>query len=644
MAMIKVSTSVFSKIKTVVRALRKSSQGDEIRLAAGKYKESITIQQSVTIKAKLDDHVILEGVMTIPKSSQVTFENLTIYPTVQLYVEGDITLKNCIFDGMMSNVFISLNNGQASIENCHFIGAKDVAVTLSNNSNAIFENCTFKNNGKSHLLLENSTTELINCELLKCRHAIWVRSESTVKTKNSKIHHHSGTQIIVQGYSTYMDVESAIENGDGNGIYATEHSNIQLTRSIIQHHSLPQLWLQKSKIQLSDCQVQNGKESGLMLRELSEGSITNTVFTHHKIANIQLTLESLLNLTDSEITNCQGVGIQVKEKSIMNIMNTTITENVLPQLFITDKSICSIRDTTIQSGKQVGVYVEKQASCSIVSSTITEHSNTAVTIIDAELFILDTVITRNLGNGILTVNKAVATIENCLFKENDMPHIAGKEKSSVTISQCEFKGGKSIFMVEKCHLDVKESRFLNGTGVQIEVANQTKAFLFKTTISGGYSNAIKALRDATIHINESQIVAQRMPQIIVNDSSLILKNSELLHGEKNGLIIENHSEAFIQDSFISNHHYPQLWIDLESTVELNSTQLTEGHESDIYVQNNSTLYASNCIVHNDKFNFNIQAVNNSKINLVQTAVQNSMGEMFYSENNSEINQSFDEVN
>ena len=106
---------------------------------------------------------------------------------------------------------------------------------------------------------------------------------------------------------------------------------------------------------------------------------------------------------------------------------------------------------------------------------------------------------------------------------------------------------------------------------------------------------------------------------------------------------ENNSEAFIQDTFISKHSFPQIWIDLESNVELKSTQLTEGSESDIYVQNRSTLHATNCIIRNDKFQFNVQAVNYSKITLEETIVDNYAGEKFYSENNSTITNLLDEV-
>ncbi|AWE07558.1 right-handed parallel beta-helix repeat-containing protein [Lysinibacillus sp. 2017] len=644
MAIIKVSTSVFSKFKTVERALQKALHDDEILLAAGKYVETITIKKQVTITAKVMDHVFLEGVIFIPKASHVTFKNLTIHPTTQLFVEGTITLTNCTFIGAASNVLLSLNNGRAFVEKCHFSGASDVGVVLINHSYAEFENCYFENNEKSHLLLDQSTAILKNCELLKSQHAIWLKSDSKINTENVKIHHHSGTQIIVQDQSTFIDYGSSIEHGEGNGLFASEKSMIELNSTVIQHHQLPQLWIQKSQLNLSNCQIQHGKESGLMLREFSEGTITNTLFAYHKIANVQLTLESLLNMTDSQIHSCQGVGVQVKEKSIINFINTTFADNVLPQLFVTEKSICTVKEATIKNGKQVGVFVEKDASCSIVDSHIINHENTAITVIGAELFILDSDISQNKGNGILVVNESTATIENCTFNENNMPHIAGKEKASVSISQSKFTGGKSVFMVENCSLNIKESEFLDGTGVQIEIVGQTRATIHKSKVSGGKSNAIKVMKDAMLQISESQISTHKLPQIVVNDSSIIFKNNELLQGDKNGFIIENHSEVLIQDSFISNHRYPQIWIDLHSTVDLKSTQLTEGQESDIYVQNNSTVHASNCIIQNDKFQFNIQAVNHSKINLVQSTVGNSIGDTFYSENNSEITHNLDEVN
>lgn len=234
-------------------------------------------------------------------------------------------------------------------------------------------------------------------------------------------------------------------------------------------------------------------------------------------------------------------------------------------------------------------------------------------------------------------------IENSHFNHNTMPHIAGKDHAYIALAQCNLTGGKGIFMVDHCQLEVQDTIIKDGVGVQVEVVGHTKATINKSYIRNGQSNGIKVMKDATLHMYDSHVSAHHMPQVIVNDSSIIFKNCELLHGKRNGFIIENHAEAFIQDSFISNHAYPQLWINLDSVVELSATQITEGHESDIYVQNKSTVHATNCIIQNDKFNFNIQAVNHSNIHLNQTKVDNSFGEKFYSENHSQISHTMDDI-
>ena len=225
-----------------------------------------------------------------------------------------------------------------------------------------------------------------------------------------------------------------------------------------------------------------------------------------------------------------------------------------------------------------------------------------------------------------------------------MPHIAGKSAVTIHVSQSELCNGKSFYLIDQSQLTVTDSKIYNSEGVQIEISDQTKAKLDNCIIYDGKTNGLKALRDSSLQIFNSQISKHAMPQIVLNDSSLIMKNSELFEGDRNGMIIENNSEAFIQDTFISKHIFPQIWIDLESNVELKSTQLTEGAESDIYVQNRSTLHATNCIIRNDKFQFNVQAVNYSKITLEETRVDNYAGEKFYSENNSTITNLLDEVN
>lgn len=644
MAIIKVSTSIFSAIKTIERAMTKAKRGDEIHLASGQYKESIQFHETVAMKGKNNRDTIIEGLFIVPEHTTITFEQLTIIPTAQFFIEGRAVFKNCLFQGAQTNVILSVSNGEVELEDCTIEQAKDVGLALFNKSEATITNCLFNGNGKSHLLLENSHLTIENSELTDAVHSMWLKDEATIKSVGNHIHHHSGTQIVVQERSAWIDSSSTLSHGKGNGVYATGESTVTLLGSYMHHQQLPQIWMQESELHAKNCTIEDGEESAIMLREHASAEIVNCTIGNHKIANVQATKESRLNIESSQLHSCEGVGVQLREKSIANFLDTTFKDHVLSQLFITEQSIASIKGCKFTDGKQVGILMEKGSSCTIADSSLSGHHNTAITVMEGELTALDCELAYNDGNGILAVTNAKVQVEGCRMYENEMPHIAGKANASITIHQTEFYKGKSLYIIDQSTLTASDCKIHQSDGVQIEISDQTEANLTRCAVSNGKTNGFKVLRNSHLELNDCQISNHALPQIVLNDSSLTMKNSELLNGERNGLIVENNSEAYIQDSFITKHIFPQIWIDLASSVELKDTQLTEGAESDIYVQNKSSLHASNCIIRNDRFQYNVQAVNYSNITLEDTLVENSFGKIFYSENNSVITHSLDEVN
>jgi len=637
MAVIKVQASIFSSIRSVGRALEKMTVGDEIQVLKGTYKESITFLKDAIISGSSKKDTIIEGAIVIPKDTAVIIKNLTIKPSSQLLIEGEATFIDVNFNGKNVNSILYVKNGKLKITNCSVCNSNDLGIAAMNKSQIEIKETVFSNNGKSHIFAEHSTVRVSNCHFERAQHAIWIKKHSNVKSGTNTFKYHEGTQVIVQNYSLFQDNSSTIINGNGNGVFATRNCQVQLSNTIIKNHHLPQIWIQKnSSLTGINCHIENGKESALMVRDNSEGSLQHCYVSNHVIANIQVAIESRLHVGNSQILDSSGIGVQIKEKSIANFDQCTFTNSKLSQLFISDESIVSIKECTVQKGLQIGLFVENDSNCTIVQSSFSQHPNTAITICDAELTIIESKIMHNAGNGILAFQNATIHADDCEFKENNMPHIAGKEQTALTVINSLFEGGKSIYLLEQSHAHITASSFTNGDGVQIEITDETKLTLNNCRIDHGKSNAVKASMNSTLNIYDSQIANHRLPQVVINDSSLIFNNSELIDGERNGFIIENYSEAFIQDSFITKHQYPQIWIDKHSTVEMKTTTMTEGKESDIYVQNYSNLYVDQCIIRNDYFKFNVQAVNNSKINLTHTVVDNKLGDQFYIENNSFI--------
>lgn len=149
MASVRVSSSIFSRIKTIQKAVQRTTSNDEITVASGIYKETLTFEENRTVAAQNNAAVCIKGAIVIADSATVTFENMTIQPTTQIYVEGKIILKNCVIQGGRTNVLLALNGGTLQCENTAFMDATDAAVTLIYNSAAHFEHCHFENNKKS---------------------------------------------------------------------------------------------------------------------------------------------------------------------------------------------------------------------------------------------------------------------------------------------------------------------------------------------------------------------------------------------------------------------------------------------------------------------------------------------------------------
>ncbi|KGR90313.1 hypothetical protein CD30_12130 [Ureibacillus massiliensis 4400831 = CIP 108448 = CCUG 49529] len=644
MTILKLFSTFFSNVKTIKKAIQRSKTGDHIKLSPKIYKESIHFERDVLISANGNDseETIIEGVIIVPKTVQVTIQNVTISPTSQIYVEGNLKLENCRLIGKKSEVLLSANGGVIQATNCELTNAKEVAVALMNQSKSFFKNCIFNSNGKMQILLQESEANVEECEFTDSQHCFWIKNNSKLYTTKNHLHHHHGTQIIVDG-AKFEDFGSIIERGEGNGIYGLNEAEITIQNSTVRYHSLPQIWIQESILKTNHCIISYGDESGITLKNNAEAMIYFCEISNHKKENILVKKNSRINIEQCHIHSGSGVGIQIKSQSIANFNETIIKSHGLSQIYITDQSICSMKGCIIKDGYHIGLFVDKKSCLSVVKSEISRHANSAFTSIEAQLNVYECKVMDNKGNGILAIEKSNIDIELSTFYDNDMPHLASKSNVITTITQCEFFNGKSIFIVKHSEVFVFESKFHHCDQVQIEITDHSTAVFDNTSITNGSSYGIKITRNSISNFINCQISNHYLAQMVVNDSSLIINNCELIEGKRNGLLIQNHSEVFIRDSYIAKHMKPQIWIDFESTVDLESVQIAEGYQSDLLAQNRSAIYVSDSIIRNDRYRYNVQAMNHSKIKFNKTIIENKYGEVFYSENNSLITNSIDEV-
>ena len=628
---------LFSKTKTIQKTIQHSKAGNLIQLKPKLYKESIHFDKNMVVAGDRHEETIIEGLIIIPKNVSVTFQNMTISPTAQMYIEGEVVLQNCHFKGGRNDIHVTVDGGKLNASYCTFEDAKDMAASVINNSKAIFENCTFNHNGKVQILAESSQVCIEKCEFSYAKHALCIKNGSFVQARNIHFHHHTSAQVVVED-SRFIDHESVIEYGDGMGIHVYHEGDATLHSTVLQYNTQTQICVQRGLLTARYCSILQGKDAGISIIQNGEAQTFHCEIAHHKKSNIVVTKDSKMNIEYCQIHHAENIGMQISENSIVNLFETDIKEHRSSQISISNKSICSMKSCSVIGGYHVGICIEDSGNCSIVECDISDNANSAITLFKSELSIFKSILTQNIGNGILAMSDSKVEVDTCKFHDNEMPHIACKSNVEVYLIQSELYNGKSIFIVNDCELTAIDCQFYNSLNVQIEICDLSNARFENCQIYNGKSYGIKVLRNSSLYLFDSQVFSHELSQIVVNDSSVILKDSELFDGHRNALFIQNHSEVFVTDCFIAKHAQHQLWIDFESTVELKSVQLTDGTLSDIFAQNQSSVYVSDSVIRNNKSRFNVQAVNFSKIEVSKTVVENIYGDIYYSENHSFIKQ------
>lgn len=613
----------------------KAKQGDVIQLQSKKYKESIQINKDVTIIGDKNGQTILEGMFIIPKNIRVTFRNVTIIATAPLYIEGEALFEHCTIKGNI-DVLINVNGGYVKGVDSELKKAKEAAIALLNNANGVFIQCNFHHNKKTHLLVKNSKAFLEECKYSYAIKGVWIADRSFTQTKKCYFFQHAESQIFVER-STYFDFQSSMERGERFGIIAKNDSDINLHSTKLFYHASTQLFIENSRLNGKHCTIQYGNECGFILQE-GEGFLSYCEISYHQNNNVEAK-KSLLHFEHCQIYSGNESGLVISKESVVNCNETLIKDHLSTQVIITEKSICSMKDSFITNGKHVGVCVEKKSECMLMACHIIQNNNSAFNVDRAVLKVYRCEISENNGNGILAITHSEVEVEGCFFMGNHMPHIASKSKVKIHISHSDFHSGKSLYLLHRCEVLAQHSKFHDSMNVQIEITEHSTARFEHCQIYNGKSYGIKVIKNSHLFFYHSQIYEHDLAQIVVNDSSVILNNSEIYKGKRNALFIQNHSEVHIQESFISKHSQAQIWVEQRSSLELLSVQLTDGKHSDLHAQNLSKVYVENSIIRNNQYRYNVQALNNSIIEIVNTIVENKYGDVYYSENNSSINNS-----
>lgn len=421
---------------------------------------------------------------------------------------------------------------------------------------------------------------------------------SRFKTIKSAVDHAKAGETIVIEPGTYTEILyinkpiTIIGNGSKEQIILeggiTINSNVKLENISITKNNFQQidvgLLVNAGKTVVTDCLITKFDSIGIQLKHDSELELNNST-TSYVHCGVKVYGNASFLIKGSKVINCTGNGIWIVDNARGIIDDCLFQENVSAQIALENGSNITIQNSKIHSGQSNGIYIEN-AKGTILNCGLYENQNSQIYIVDgSNVTIKDSTIRlgKKETNGIYVENSSLE-MENSKVSEHDYPQIFITEKSTIQLKKLKiFEGGgtgmrileSSTGVIEECEM------FNNGPFPQISIESDSNISIQNSHIHSGNKQGIKFDRakggifDCVFEENQSRQVE------IHNESNVEIKTTVIHNGksETNGVFVSDRSIVEIDYCIISEHEYPQIFVEQKSKIHLIKTKVIDGKES-----------------------------------------------------------------
>lgn len=353
---IKVSKNIFSKCKTIEKAITMSQPGDTIHISKGIYKESLHINKNLTLIG--ESGTILEGSIQTNNKVNITIESLEIKESMAINIaRANIQLLNCSCTGdvlvhdmatmVLQNCIITPSNeglviqkkSHANLINTKIIHSPKSGLSIKENSNVKMVGCEMFKNKNRTINVEHSELSIDYCQL-----EVQLKLSNSVLTLfNSKIPNCYG--MAVEGRQSSR---ITIENCEiYKGFLYFNNANGIITKSKIYNMAFVQKGIVgvQADLKISGCEIYDSSSHGIMLTQQCKATIVDCNIHHNMESNVYC------SESDVQINNCKlyesGSGIIVDQSNV-EVIHSQITHHKTFGIHtVTTPSQVTLTDTTV---------------------------------------------------------------------------------------------------------------------------------------------------------------------------------------------------------------------------------------------------------------------------------------------------------
>ncbi len=410
---------------TITAALAAAEPAQRIVIQPGRYAESLTLEQPVSLIGEgLAGEVLIESsdaaCLTI-LSDQVNVHNLTLVarkvaPAEPFFAvavaHGSAVIEQCtitseslaclslhgsttaalvrgctIRNGAAAGIDI-YDGAQGTVEDCQIFGNTRAGIEISNAANPVIRRCKIQHGLASGIFVtENGLGVIEDCEILANGGAgVAVSFGGNPIIRHSTISSNSGAGVFVykQGLGTIEHCTIAgnqaagveikeggdptvrrceIHSGWFSGIYAHAYALGRVTGCQIYANTDANVTIaEHSAIVLRECQIYDGKAEGVWVTRRGEGTLESCDIYANTQANLTLHAGSNPIIKRCQIRNGLQAGVLADEDAGGLLDECQISGNGESGVVLQERSNITLMRCRIQQNQQYGVVIERNAS------------------------------------------------------------------------------------------------------------------------------------------------------------------------------------------------------------------------------------------------------------------------------------------
>ena len=679
-----------SRCRDIASALSRSSPGDIIVVAEGRYQGNLVIRHSVEIRAKMEGRgVVIAGSIRVEgQTVRLGLKGCSIETSedsgVILLEQSVATVHDCTFSENAKYGVRLAGNSRLEASRCTFRKNGACGVSFVEQSSGTLDSCILAENGKSGIAVGNSASvSVTQCELsMNTYNGLWLNPGTSAKIERSSIHHNKASGLGVNGghleaknCDIYANEDQGIyfskatgnveeckvrgnctdgiQTGQGSkptilkceflgngrtGVFAYSNAKGSIEDCVFsgkETGEFPWITINGSTTKIRNCRVSGSKGIGILLRDHASSAIENIDCFENAGPGIQIESQSEATITGSRIYGNKAAGIQMSEQSKATIEDSEVKGNATTGIDVKDCRSTSIRRSRLQDNGQNGLFASVGAEVEVEECDIAGSSEEypGITINAARALILKSRIHDNKNYGICFRDDAKGVVEETECFGNAC-FGALISKSEVLLRQCRAhdnsRGG--VFVITQATATIDDCHFWQGGASYSAITvNDSKVAITNSRVNDIQAAGVYLSEKAVGTIENCTVSGCTGAGILLDTlADVEIRGCKCVTNTAQGILLLGKSKALVRGSNFSGNKFAGMQVDAGSELTAAGCRSFDNSLNGIYASTDSTLTIKGCKVWGGGADYSGIVVDHAKATIAECGVSkaNSVGILF----------------